>query len=229
MRYVFMKRLLTVFLLVLCVSCDFNNKDDTTEFVPPLNIEAKVYAIDDTTGGTFDGTLNVESVTVKINGHELDTKGKIENGVLSINVPSVPSAWLVSGNLQKDLPPGFVVSSTSSNVRAGMLELSFLRNEGDYNPPRIFYPRVTGEAEEEIITILYSDRDVEIRQSGTAEVSIEPGQTVMLTVDIVLDIHKGWNFITDKTDYNFDSTPQSMSVTQRAFDKIPETAKWYYF
>jgi hypothetical protein len=211
--------------LVLCVSCDFDNKNDTTESGPPLNIKAKVYALGDTIGGT----LNAESVTAKVNEHELDTKGKIENGVLSIDIPSVPSAWLVSGNLRKDLPPGFNVSSTSPNARAGVLKLSFFLNEGD-SYPRIFHPRVAGEAGE-TITIVYSDRDVEIRQSGTAEVEnpVEPGQKVTLTADIVLDIHKGWNFITDKTDYNSDSTPQTMSVTQRAFDKIPETAKWYYF
>jgi hypothetical protein len=83
------------------------------------------------------------------------------------------------------------------------------------------------------IIIVYSDRTVEISQRGTAEIEnpLQPGQFITLTADIVLDIHKGWNFITDKTDYDVsaDATPQSMSVTQRVVDQIPETAKWYYF
>jgi hypothetical protein len=39
---------------------------------------------------------------------------------------------------------------TSPNARAGMLEMSFLLNEDGYNL-RIYYPRVTGEAGEEIM------------------------------------------------------------------------------
>jgi hypothetical protein len=53
-------------------SAPFDNKDDTTESGPPLNIEAEVYAFDGTIGGMFDDTLNVESVTAKVNEHELD-------------------------------------------------------------------------------------------------------------------------------------------------------------
>jgi hypothetical protein len=216
----------------LVVSCDTMTGGGGTETPTGIicTIEAPLYAFG---SDSIDSDLNVGSVTARVNDHQLETTGTIENGILRIGLTAVPDSWLLGAkdalNMLPDIPdsvPDIPPAYVTPNTKVGNLELEF---NDEYDFPHIIKIGDTASSETSYVYDYINQKGEMTGKMENLEYEIL-GIHVIASYDADAHFSKGWNIFAITSFMNMpDATTLIGSNTTRTVSELPETARWYYW